>query len=102
MSVIVPTLSVCSGKGCMISGQVNGVSANILVDTGAATTVLSKDMWDRSREQGAKLILLDLILPRCWNRLPCSIRLLSRADLDFLWRGGQPSYFKSWGSSLSA
>ena len=55
MSVIVPTLSVCSGKDCMISGQVNGVSANILVDTGAATTVLSKDMWDRSREQGAKL-----------------------------------------------
>ena len=55
VSVIVPTLSVCSGKDCMISGQVNGVSANILVDTGAATTVLSKDMWDRSLEQGAKL-----------------------------------------------
>lgn len=38
-----------------MKGLVNGVSANILVDTGAATTVLSKDMWDRSKERGAQL-----------------------------------------------
>ncbi len=38
----------------MLKGLVNGVSANILVDTRAATTVLSKDMWDRSKGQGAQ------------------------------------------------
>ncbi len=37
---------------CTIRGLVNGVPANILVDTGAATTVLSKNMWERC---GARL-----------------------------------------------
>lgn len=55
VSVTIPTLSVCSGKDCVLGGLVNGVSANILVDTGAATTVLSKDMWERSKKQGATL-----------------------------------------------
>ena len=55
VSVIIPTLSMCSGRDCMMNGLVNGVSANILVDTGAATTVLSRDMWDRSKERDAQL-----------------------------------------------
>ena len=52
VNVIIPTLSVCSGKE---KGLVNGVYANILVDTGAAVTVLSKGMWDRSKGPGAHL-----------------------------------------------
>ncbi len=32
VSVIIPTLSVCSGRDCMLKGLVNGVSANIFVD----------------------------------------------------------------------
>ena len=36
----------------MLAGQVNGVPASILVDTGAAITVLSKRMWDRAKEDG--------------------------------------------------
>ena len=39
----------------MMNGLVNGVSANILVDMGAATTVLSRDMWDCSKERDAQL-----------------------------------------------
>ena len=39
----------------MLKGQVNGVPANVLVDTGAVTTVLSKDMWDCAQDQGAQL-----------------------------------------------
>ena len=32
--------------------KVNGVLADILVDTGAAATALNKCMWDHMREQG--------------------------------------------------
>ena len=39
----------------MMKGLVNGVSVIILVDMGAAITVPSKDMWDRSKEGGAQL-----------------------------------------------
>ena len=38
-----------------MKGRVNGVSASILVDTGAATTVLNKCMWDHAKEQGMQL-----------------------------------------------
>ena len=38
-----------------MSGFVNGVPASILVDTGAATTVLSKCMWDRAKGQRTQL-----------------------------------------------
>ena len=31
---------------------------------------------------------MSIILPRCWNRLSFSIRLLSGADLDFCGGGG--------------
>ena len=33
---------------CMLKGCVNGVSASILVDTGAAATILSKKLWNRT------------------------------------------------------
>ena len=52
VNVIIPTLSLCSGKDCMLKGLVNGVSDNILVDT---VTVLSKGMWDHSKGPGAHL-----------------------------------------------
>ena len=39
----------------MIKGLVNSVPANILLDTGAAATVLSKNMWDRSKNHDAQL-----------------------------------------------
>ena len=55
MSAIIPTLSVCSGKDCVVKGLVNGVPANILVDTRAATTVLSKCTWNNVREHGVQL-----------------------------------------------
>lgn len=51
----IPTLSVCSGKDCTMEGRVNGVSASVLVDTGAAATVLSKSMWDRVKKPGVEL-----------------------------------------------
>lgn len=38
-----------------MKGLVNGVPASILVDTGAATTILSKNMWDRAGGQGVQL-----------------------------------------------
>ena len=39
----------------MIKGLVNSIPANILLDTGAAATVLSKSMWDRSKNHDAQL-----------------------------------------------
>ena len=53
--VSVPTLSVFSGKDCVLAGQINGLPASILVDTGAAITVLSKCMWDRAKGDGAQI-----------------------------------------------
>ena len=44
---LVPTFSVSSQSDYVIQGQVNGVSINILVDTGAATTVLSARAWEK-------------------------------------------------------
>jgi len=42
VSTIIPTLSVTSGKDCMLEGLVNGVPTSILIDTGAATSVLNR------------------------------------------------------------
>lgn len=49
VSTIIPTLAVTSGKDCVLDGLVNGVPASILVDTGAATSVLNKGLWDKSK-----------------------------------------------------
>ena len=51
----VPTFSIGSKKGFVLNGQINGVTVSILVDTGAAATVLSKEVWDRVNTTGAEL-----------------------------------------------
>ena len=33
---------------CILEGQVNGVNAGILIDTGAAATILSRKLWDKT------------------------------------------------------
>lgn len=40
----------------MLEGLVNDVSASILVDTGAATSVLNKDLWDKAKGSGPDLL----------------------------------------------
>ena len=57
VSIPIPacTQTVCPVRDCVLNGRVNGVQANILVDTGAVTTVLSKSMWDCRRDQTAQL-----------------------------------------------
>ena len=55
VSTIIPTLSVTSGKDCVLEGLVNGVPTSILIDTGAATSVLSKDLWDKAKGSGSEL-----------------------------------------------
>ena len=42
----VPTFSIGSKKEFVLNGRINGISVSILVNTGAAATVLSKDVWD--------------------------------------------------------
>lgn len=39
--VSVPALSTLFGKGCALAGQINGVTASILVDKGAVIAVRS-------------------------------------------------------------
>ena len=55
VSTIIPTLAVTSGKDCVLEGLVNGVPTSILVDTGAATSVLNKDLWDKAKGSGPEL-----------------------------------------------
>ena len=42
-------------KDCVLDGLVNDVCASILIDTGAATSVLSKDMWDKLGDSDSEL-----------------------------------------------
>ena len=42
---IISTFSVTTGKDCVVDGLVNGVSASVLIDMGAALSVLNKAMW---------------------------------------------------------
>ena len=51
----VPTFSIGSKKAFGLNGQINGVTVSISVDTGAAATVLSKEVWDRVNTAGAEL-----------------------------------------------
>jgi len=55
VSTIIPTLSVTSGKDCVLEGLVNGVPTSILIDTGAATSVLNRDLWDKAKQDGSEL-----------------------------------------------
>jgi len=43
MDGIIPTFSISSESEYLLSGSVNGIPASILVDTGAAMTVLAKE-----------------------------------------------------------
>lgn len=47
----IPTFSVSSQSDYVIQGQVNGANLNVLVDTGAASTVLSREAWGRLGEK---------------------------------------------------
>jgi len=55
VSTRIPTLSVTSGKDCVLEGLVNGVPTSILIDTGAATSVLNRDLWDKAKQDGSEL-----------------------------------------------
>lgn len=55
VSTIIPTLSVTSGKDCVLEVLVNGVPTSILIDTGAATSVLNRDLWDKAKQDGSEL-----------------------------------------------
>ena len=46
-SETIPTFSVRSTTDYHLQGDINGISAKFLVDTGAATTLVSKDVWDK-------------------------------------------------------
>ena len=37
-----------SENNCILEESVNGISAKILVDTGAAATLLSRGLWDKA------------------------------------------------------
>lgn len=39
----------------MLDGLVNSVPASILIDTGAATSVLNKELWDQAKGSGSDL-----------------------------------------------
>lgn len=43
----VPTFSIYSQSDYVLQGLVNGVAIDVLVDTGAAATVLSRDAWGK-------------------------------------------------------
>ena len=51
----VPTFYIASKKGFVLNGQINGVTVAILVDTGTPATVLSEEVWNRVRVDGAEL-----------------------------------------------
>ena len=44
----ITAVTITSEADCMLKGCVNGVPASILVDTGAAATILAKELWDRT------------------------------------------------------
>ena len=51
----VPTFSIGSKKEFVLNGQINEINVRILVDTGAAVTVLSQKVWDEIKMGGAQL-----------------------------------------------
>ena len=59
VSTTIPTLSVTSGKDCVIESLVNNVPVSILIDMGAATSVLNKASWDRAKGSRSNLIGVD-------------------------------------------
>ena len=51
----IPSFSVTSGMDYTLTGFVNGVPGNLLVDTGAAATLLAKTVWDKAKVRGPRL-----------------------------------------------
>ena len=51
----IPSFSVTSGMDYTLPGYINGVPGNLLVDTGAAATLLAKTVWDKAKTSGAQL-----------------------------------------------
>ena len=48
--------SVTNETGCILDGHVNGIPTKILIDTGAAATVLAKEIWEKASPNGSKLL----------------------------------------------
>ena len=49
----IPSFSVIFGMDYTLTGFVNVVPGNLLVDTGAAATLLAKTVWDKAKVRGA-------------------------------------------------
>ena len=43
----ITTVTIEAEQDCMLKGWVNGIQANVLIDTGAAAMLISKELWDR-------------------------------------------------------
>ena len=43
----IPTFSVDTESDYVVEGRVNGYPVNILIDTGAAATIVSSDVWEK-------------------------------------------------------
>ena len=52
----IPTFSVTDETDCILDGHVNGIPTKILIDTGAAATVLAKEVWEKASPYGSKLL----------------------------------------------
>ena len=53
----IPTFSVDTESDYVVKGRVNRYPVNILIDTGAAATIVSSDLWEKIRSPGAELTL---------------------------------------------
>ena len=51
----IPTFSVTDETDNLLEGRVNGIPTKILIDTGAAATVLSSKAWEKAKTVGEKL-----------------------------------------------
>ena len=52
----IPTFSVDTESDYIVEGRVNRCLVNILIDTGAAATIVLSDVWEKIRSPGEKLI----------------------------------------------
>ena len=52
----IPTFSIDTESNYVVEGRVNRYPVNILIDTGAAATIVSSDTWEKIRSPGAELI----------------------------------------------
>ena len=52
----IPTFSVDTESDYIVDGWVNRYPVNILIDTSAAATIVSNDVWEKIRSPGPELI----------------------------------------------